>query len=125
MIDRFNFEALVIRTLPNDDLKLRMNYSGNNPPYMEHQAISWLVDNGIDHLLIDLPSIDREEDGGHLLAHKAFWEFPDNIQSHRTISELIYVPNSIKDGDYFLNIQITALQMDASPSKPVLYSIEG
>ena len=116
--------ALVIRTYPNDDLKKRTNYSGANPPYLHHEAIQYIVECGIEHLLIDLPSVDREEDEGKLLAHKAFWQYPDNIRAHCTISELIYVNNAIKDGFYFLNIQITALELDASPSKPILYQLE-
>ncbi len=38
-----------------------------------------------------------------------------------TISELIYVPNSIKDGAYLLNLQIALFRNDASPCKPILY----
>ena len=116
-------EALVIRTLPNDDYKQTMSYSGSNPPYLHHEAARFIAGLGIEHLLIDLPSIDREEDGGGLLAHRHFWRYPHNTRVGATISELIYVPNYIKDGDYWLNLMITALELDASPSKPILYSI--
>jgi hypothetical protein len=90
---------------------------------MEHQAVEYLVGQGISHLLIDLPSVDREEDGGRLLSHKAFWNYPEHPQTHRTITELVYVPNSIKDGSYLLNLQIASFEIDVSPSKPVLYEI--
>ena len=116
-------EALVMRTLPNDELKLRTQYSGSNPPYVHHEAIQYLVDCGVTHLLIDLPSVDREEDGGQLLAHRAFWQYPDRIRENCTISELIFVNNSIQDGLYLLNIQITSMEIDVSPSKPVLYAL--
>lgn len=116
-------QALVIRTLPNDDFKLRTHYSGANPSYLHHEATEWIVANGIDHLLLDLPSVDREEDGGKLLSHKAFWQYPNNIRHHATITEMIYVPSKIKDGTYFLNLQITSLELDASPSKPVLFKV--
>ncbi len=116
-------EAIVIRTFPNDDLKKSTNYSGANPTYIHHEAVEYLVDAGVEHLLIDLPSVDREEDEGKLLSHKAFWNYPDNIRKKSTITELIYVPNHIKDGKYLLNIQITALELDASPSKPILYEL--
>jgi len=115
--------AIIIRTLPNDKHKLNVQYSGTNPPYIDHLAMKYLVDLGIEHFLIDLPSVDREQDEGKLLAHKAFWQYPYDIREHCTITELIYVPDVVKDGDYFLNIQITSLQMDASPSKPVLFEI--
>lgn len=116
-------EALVIRTLPNDDLKLCTNYSGSNPPYLHHQAAQWIADQHIEHLLLDLPSVDREEDEGKLLSHKAFWQYPQHPRLHCTITELIYVPNHIKDGNYYLNLMTTALELDASPSKPVLYEM--
>jgi arylformamidase len=74
-------------------------------------------------LLLDLPSVDREEDGGNLLGHKAFWQYPENPRSACTITELIYVPSEVPDGDYLLNIQIASLELDVSPSKPVLYAL--
>ena len=77
-----------------------------------------------EHLLIDLPSVDREEDGGKLLAHKAFWQYPDNVRKNCTISELIFAENGIKDGIYLLNIQIASFEIDVSPSKPVLYELK-
>ena len=117
-------EALVLRTLPNDELKLRTNYSGANPPYIHHGAISFLLEKGIRHLLIDLPSVDREEDGGKLLSHRAFWNYPNHPRTDCTITELIFVNNSVKDGLYLLNMQIASFEIDASPSKPVLYELE-
>ncbi len=115
--------AIIIRTLPNDHYKRRTNYSGANPPYLHHEAVEYLVECGVQHLLIDLPSVDREEDGGKLLAHRAFWQYPTVIRENATITELIYVPNEIRDGLYFLNIQIASFEMDASPSKPILYEL--
>lgn len=116
-------EALIIRTMPNDDYKLSTNYSGSNPPYFDAEGIEWLVEQGIKHLLIDLPSVDREEDGGALSAHKAFWQYQRHIRTDSTITELIYVNNSIADGFYLLNIQIASFEIDVSPSKPVLYRL--
>lgn len=115
--------AVVIRTQPNDELKLRTNYSGANPPYFHHEGISWLVHQGVQHLLTDLPSVDREEDGGQLLAHRAYWQYPHAVRTECTITELIYVNNSIPDGLYLLNLQIASFEIDASPSKPVLYRL--
>jgi len=114
-------EALIIRTLPNDELKLRQNYSGSNPPYLHHEAAEYLVKCGVQHLLLDLPSVDREEDGGQLLAHRAFWQYPQATRGQATITEMVFVPNSVRDGIYLLNLQTTSLDLDASPSKPVVY----
>ncbi len=117
-------EALIVRSLPNDEIKLRTNYSGANPPYFHHEAIELLVGQGVKHLLVDLPSIDREEDGGKLLAHRAFWQYPGNPRLDCTITELVYLNNSIRDGLYLLNLLPAAFEIDASPSKPVLYELE-
>ena len=118
-------EALIIRTLPNDNSKIQRQYSGTNPPYIHHEAVNWLVNQkNIQHLLIDLPSVDREEDEGKLLAHKAFWQYPDKPRKNATITEMVYVNNDIKDGLHLLNIQINSLESDATASKPVLYKLE-
>ena len=114
-------EALVIRTLPNVDEKLTRQYSNSNPPYLCHEAAEYITELGIEHLLIDLPSVDKEVDNGKLLSHRAFWKYPENIQFHKTISEFIFVDDTIKDGEYLLNLQIAPFENDATPSKPVLY----
>jgi len=124
LLEENEVEALIIRTLPNDALKLRQNYSGSNPPYLHHEAVEFLVNCGIQHLLLDLPSVDREEDGGQLLAHHAFWQYPHATRSQATITELVFVPNEVRDGHYLLNLQITALDLDASPSRPVVFRVD-
>ncbi len=117
-------DALVIRTLPNMPEKMNRHYSNTNPPYLHHEAASWMVRRGIKHLLLDLPSVDKERDDGKLLAHHMFWNYPHDTRLDCTITELIYVPDQIPDGLYLLNLQITSLENDASPSKPVLYALE-
>jgi arylformamidase len=123
-LEKNTCNALIIRTMPNDDLKTKINYSGSNPPYIHHEAMEYIVSCGIEHFLIDLPSVDREEDGAMFLAHKAFWQYPFATRENSTITELIYVPNTIKDDFYLLNIQIASFEMDASPSKPVLFALD-
>lgn len=117
-------EALVIRTLPNDRKKLSRQYSNTNPPYLLEEAVQFLVEKGVEHLLIDLPSIDKEKDEGALRAHKTFWNFSGQLRKRATITEFIYVPDDIEDGTYFLNLQVAPFENDASPSRPVLYKIE-
>ena len=116
-------EALIIRTLPNDERKLNLNYSGANPPYLHHEAAGWLASCGVQHLLLDLPSVDREEDGGRLPAHRAFWQYPDAVRSACTITEMVFVPNVVPDGFYLLNVQTAAFDLDVSPSRPVAYPL--
>ena len=115
--------AIVIRTLPNLDTKKSMQYSHTNPPYLEKEAIVFLRDKNVDHLLLDLPSVDREKDEGVLAGHHAFWNVPTNVRLHATITEFIFVPNTILDGTYFLNLQVAPIENDASPSRPVLYKL--
>jgi hypothetical protein len=123
-------EAIVIRTLPNPESKKHLNYSNTNPPYLEEAAALFIREKGIQHLLIDLPSVDREHDEGKLLAHKAFWNVKDvnlvndDARFNCTITEMIYVNDLVKDGSYILNLQFASFENDASPSKPVLYSLE-
>lgn len=116
-------DAVVIRTLPNSRDKKRMNYSNTNPPYLEEDAAIYLREKGIQHLLIDLPSVDKEKDEGKLLSHNAFWNTAGELRLNATITEFIYVRNSIDDGTYFLNLMVAPIENDASPSKPILYSI--
>lgn len=116
-------EALVIRTLSNGLNKLTMQYSNTNPPYILEEGILFLNELGLQHLLIDMPSIDRENDEGKLASHHAFWQYPNNTQFNKTITEFIYVSNEIDDGTYILNLQIASFENDASPSKPILYKI--
>ncbi len=124
-----NPEAVVIRTLPNDTQKKTNNYSHTNPPYLAEDAAIYLREIDVKHLLIDLPSVDREEDEGKLLAHKAFWNVKNtkdlnpDARLDCTITELIVVDDAIKDGNYILNLQIVSFENDASPSKPILYEI--
>lgn len=116
-------EAIVIRTLDNNISKINKHYSNTNPPYLDYEAANYIHVIGIDHLLIDLPSVDKEVDGGKLSAHHAFWQYPHQPMVQRTITEMIYVPNSILDGTYLLNLQIASFENDAAPSKPVLFPL--
>src|SRR5690606_28927520 len=104
-------EAIVIRTLPNVSDKKHKNYSNTNPAYLSEEATLFIASLGIQHLLIDLPSVDKEIDEGKLVSHKAFWNVK-NVQKvnhdarlYCNITELIFVEDEIKDGTYILNLQ--------------------
>lgn len=124
------FDALILRTFPNDREKTRANYTGQNPAYLSQEAMRWIVNRQVRHLLVDLPSVDREEDQGALPNHHTFWHIPQGQHqlseaAHgRTITELIYVANEIPDAHYLLNLQIPPLLSDAAPSRPILYPLE-
>lgn len=114
-------EALVIRTNPNNNQKNTQNYNNTNWPYLSKEATEHIRKMGVKHLLIDLPSVDREQDGGRLISHRAFWNYPKEIDLKRTITELIYVDNTINDDLYLLNLSLANIVNDASPSRPILY----
>lgn len=125
-LDEYNFkgvEALVIRSLPNSDRKLIKDYSGCNPPYFDPLFMSKVNELDISHFLTDLPSVDKEKDGGKLSSHCSFWNSSFKDRTRCTITELIYVPDGIVDGLYLLELQIMNLDLDASPSRPLLYKL--
>lgn len=115
-------EALIIRTTPNTIAKMTQQWSASNWPYLDHEAATYIAEQGIKHLLIDLPSVDRELDGGKMLSHRNFWNYPTKTRFDATITEMIYVKDEIKDGNYFLNLQPASFVNDASPCKPVIYT---
>jgi arylformamidase len=115
-------EAVIIRTLPNSNEKKSRLYSNTNFTYMHPDAAQWLAELGVQHLLVDMPSIDREEDQGKLLAHHAFWNYPAQPRLEATITEMVFVDDSVADGQYMLNLQVASFRNDAAPSRPMLYA---
>jgi arylformamidase len=121
--DGHHADALIIRTLPNHPNKQNINYSATNPAYFTPEAMQWIVARGFRHLLIDLPSVDRESDGGLLQTHRIFWDFDGERRSDATITEMVFVEDEIPDGFYLLNLQTAPFENDATPSRPVLYAL--
>jgi len=77
-----------------------------------------------------MPSIDRLFDDGKLLNHRVFWNVePDSQNTHtdthiyNSITELIFVPDEVEDGEYLLNLQIAPFESDCAPSRPILLRI--
>lgn len=118
------FEAIVVRTLPNESDKLHKNYSDTNPVYFDPEVLSLLKNLGFKHILTDLPSIDKESDEGRLSAHKNWFLIDGIAPKDRSITELIYIENNIQDGVYGLSMQVPSLQTDAVPSRILLYPCE-
>jgi len=99
---------------------------GANPPYLTRQAAEEIVARGIEHLVLDLPSADRSEDGGTLTAHHLFFGLPpgsvqmaEATRAHCTITELAQFPDSLADGPCALLLQLPAFSGDAVPSRPI------
>ncbi|HET7198804.1 MAG TPA: cyclase family protein [Burkholderiales bacterium] len=126
----FAVQALIVRTLPNTAAKRSRDYSQENPPYFSQQAAALLVERGIRHLVVDLPSIDRTHDEGALTAHRLFFGLPPGAtelaraaRADATVTELAFVPEELRDGPYLLELQLPALGGDAVPSRPLLYPL--
>ena len=124
-------KALIVRTLPNNEGKLTATYTQEIPPFFSTEAMLFLNEIGVAHLLVDTPSIDRIFDEGKLSNHRIFWNVAQNSFEisaesliHKTITELIFVPDEITDGNYLLNLQIAPFASDASPSRPILFKIK-
>ncbi|MFB6264994.1 MAG: cyclase family protein [Bradymonadaceae bacterium] len=121
--------TLVLRTQPNPSDKRYRQWGGSNPPYLTDDAVAWLRSHRIDHLVVDLPSIDREDDGGGTPNHRQFWSLdpaPHGVETppdspSRTITEMAYVPEGVSDGLYALQIQCPDFALDAAPSRLLLH----
>lgn len=119
-IDWTGIEALIIKT---GNYPEGHDFSGTNAPYFEPNLLAYIRDKGVEHVLVDTPSVDREEDEGKLLAHRAFWNYPQAPRKGCTISELLRIPDSAKEGLYLLNLQVAGFANDAAPSRPVIYPL--
>ena len=120
-----------MRTIPNPVAKQTATYGPKSAPaFFSIEAFQAIVDTGIEHLLIDLPSVDRMTDEGLLTNHHAFWNVQAGSQQltadtaiNKTITEMIFVDDSIQDGDYLLSLQVPAFASDAAPSRPVIFEL--
>ena len=124
-------EALIIRTLTNEQSKKQRDYSRHSAAFFSTQAMHWILERQICHLLVDLPSIDKSHDQGRLHNHHLFWQVTPgsrcltaNSRTYATITELIYVPPELADGDYWLSLQLPCWQLDAAPSRPLVWPQE-
>ena len=120
-------KGLIVRTTPNLESKKSRDYMKETPAFFSIEAMEYIVSLGVQHLLVDTPSIDRLLDEGNLSAHNIFWEtkgkkFNPNSRN-KTITEMIFASENIKDGSYLLNLQIPAFVSDAAPSRPILYKV--
>lgn len=124
-------DGLIIRTLPNDISKISRNYNQHPAPFFSIEAMSLIVELGVRHLLVDIPSVDRANDEGKMTSHHLFWEVEAGSKdidqknpSRKTITEMVYIPDSVRDGEYFVNIQIPPFVSDAAPSRPLIFKTE-
>jgi len=123
--------GLIVRTLKNEPTKQYIKYNEDNyPPYFTSNAMQYLIEREIDHLLVDFPSVDKMYDDGLLSNHRLFWNIAvgktkKNHESKidKTITEMIYVDEKIEDGIYLCNLQCPEIETDAVPSRPILFEL--
>jgi hypothetical protein len=57
--------------------------------------MQWLAQRDVASLVVDLPSLDRADDGGHLAAHREFWGMPPgSVDAGRRRAAMRSSPNS-------------------------------
>jgi len=124
-------DALVVRTLGKyePDSNRGRNYSGTNPPYFSQNCMHYMVQNlGVKHLMVDLPSVDKEQSGSTVPNHAIFFGIEPGCTSAEhskrkdcTITELANLHAGLQDGLHLLSLQVAPIEMDAAPSRPILY----
>lgn len=129
LIDAATLRLCLASLAPLPGLILRVLDADEKPtPYFSHEAMRLIRDWGADHLLINLPSVDRAEDEGLLTCHRIFWnlskgetEADAEAYTNKTITELIHVPDHVPDGIYAVQIQLPPIEADALPSEVLIY----
>lgn len=124
--------SLIIRTSPNNAAKRYQRYSEDAPnAFLTTSAIEYILARGVEHLVVDMPSIDKMHDNGLLNNHHIFWQVEQGMRvvnnktrANCTITELAYIESSITDGFYFISLQTPAFVNDAAPSRPTLFKPE-
>ena len=128
--------ALCVRT-PGG--KAGVKWAGAGAPYFTPAAMAVAVGAGARHLLTDLPSLDREADGGALLAHPAWWALPPRggggggggadeggagaAGNSNSATELCCFPEAAGDGVFVLALSIAPWEADAAPSRVHLHPL--
>jgi hypothetical protein len=121
------------------DLAITMEFGGPQPRFFAAggAVAAWagdpwtaLVERGVTSLVVDLPSLDRADDDGGLVAHHTYWGLAPGVRDarlarrgHALVTELAYVPAAAADGLYLLDLQVPAFGADAAPSRPVIYRL--
>mgnify|MGYP001166817360 FL=1 len=122
-IEKKTLNSLIIRTQPNTSSLTNTNYNLIKNAFFSNEAIKYITKIGVKNLIVDIPSIDKYDDGGKLGNHRIFWQIDSERPNNNTITELAYINNEIEDGDYIILLNILNIELDASPSRPLLYKI--
>lgn len=118
------FTAVIVKTslVAKQLASSNFDFTGTNPPYIDVDTMRHIltVFPHLKVLLVDLPSVDPESDGGSLSAHKTFFSEPRAAG----IVELCHIPDHAKEGTYALSLNVAPFDSDASPCAPVIYQLK-
>ena len=132
-IDLPETDAIIITTHNGRQVSARSRQytEQNQPAFFTVEAMQLIVEKNCQHLLVDLPSVDRMYDDGLLTNHHLFWNVKEGTHTlgadtwqGKTITEMVQVPNEVEDGLYLLNLQVPSFCSDAAPSRPVIYPMK-
>ncbi|MCP4499207.1 MAG: cyclase family protein [Deltaproteobacteria bacterium] len=106
--------------------------------YLTNEAMQFLRERSLTHLLVEEKSIDRLDDGGLLANHRVWFDLAprgekqaDLSQNRKTLSEMIRSPlsfvermNPVQRGRFcLLSLPIPPWRTDAAPIVPSLFSL--
>lgn len=111
------YDALILRVqaAPVED---DVDFSGRNPPYPTDQAATLLAAEDARLLVLDLPSLDREDDGGTTPNHRAWWGLGPGRSARldRLVFELARLPAGLDPGPVAVHLGAAPLRSDAVPA---------
>eukprot|EP00465_Bigelowiella_longifila_P006142 CAMPEP_0185276030 /NCGR_PEP_ID=MMETSP1359-20130426/55268_1 /TAXON_ID=552665 /ORGANISM="Bigelowiella longifila, Strain CCMP242" /LENGTH=366 /DNA_ID=CAMNT_0027869565 /DNA_START=1 /DNA_END=1101 /DNA_ORIENTATION=+ len=99
-----------ITVVPKDATARRSHcWSNTNPPYFTKEAADFIASmNSLRTLAVDLPSVDREDDGGALIVHRAIFSHPsDDGKSKGTQKQ-----DTIEEGGGSTNAQLETSSLE-------------
>jgi len=76
-----------------------------------------------------MPSLDIPRDEGKLANYRAWWGLdgrpapPGFDPGRRSVTEMVFVPDELADGLYWLHLELAPLVGEATPSRPMLYPV--
>lgn len=123
--------AIALKTFASE-LSPEYDFTGKNFLALSKEVSEYIshcsfASQKITTLLLDLPSTDQENDGGKLLAHRAFFEIPDKgfeflDTKKKVIAELTYL-NEIKQNYYYFIMTPAKIQTNAIITDILFYPL--
>lgn len=124
IVPQEHYTAVIVRssTVNKHMASSNFDFTGTNPPCITVSAMRHILAAfpNTQVLLVDLPSVDPESDGGQLLVHKEFFSRPKTV----AIVELCHIPEYIQQGTFALALNVAPFDSDACPCAPIIYPLK-